>query len=303
VSWKNIRHIVLIAFLPSICFSQSKINNFFTPSDTLHKPRRNAVIIAEASIASMTLIGLNELWYADYERSKFHLVNDNDAWLQMDKFGHAFTSYQLGKHGAQLLNWSGVSKTDQLIYGGTLGFVFLTAVEILDGYSEEWGFSWGDVAGNAAGSALYIGQELLWKEQRITLKYSFHQTQYPEIVPEKLGESFLEQTLKDYNGQTYWLSLNLDSFFKDSNIPKWLNIAIGYGAEGMLSGVQNVENQNIIGLEPYRQYYLSLDINLNGIHTNSRVLSTVFDVLDMIKIPLPTLEFSKKGTVFHLFYN
>ena len=245
---------------------------------------------------------MNELWYADYERSKFHTINDNEAWLQMDKFGHAFTSYQLGKHGAQLLNWSGVRKKNQLIYGATLGFTFLTAVEILDGYSEEWGFSWGDVMANAAGSGLYIGQELLWYEQRIALKYSFHQTKYAEIHPEKLGESFLEQTLKDYNGQTYWLSFNLQSFFKDSKIPKWLNVAVGYGAEGMISSIENTDNQVIESNGAYRQYYLSLDVNLNGIRTNSRVLSTVFDIFDMIKIPLPTLEFSKKGTAFHLFY-
>ena len=219
MNWKVLRHIMFFVLLPSICFSQSKINTFLIPSDTLNKPRRNAVIITEASLASIALIGLNELWYADYERSKFHTINDNDAWLQMDKFGHAFTSYQLGKHGAQLLNWSGVRKKDQLIYGATLGFTFLTAVEILDGYSEEWGFSWGDVIANAAGSGLYIGQELLWYEQRIALKYSFHQTKYADIQPEKLGESLLEQTLKDYNGQTYWLSFNLQSFFKDSKIP------------------------------------------------------------------------------------
>jgi len=302
VNWKIIKHIIFFVLLPSICFSQSKINKFLIPSDTLNKPRRNAVIITEASLASIALIGLNELWYADYERSKFHTINDNDAWLQMDKFGHAFTSYQLGKHGAQLLNWSGVRKKDQLIYGATLGFTFLTAVEILDGYSEEWGFSWGDVMANAAGSGLYIGQELLWYEQRIALKYSFHQTKYAEIHPEKLGESFLEQTLKDYNGQTYWLSFNLQSFFKDSKIPKWLNVAVGYGAEGMISSIESIDNQVVSPNETYRQYYLSLDINLNGIRTNSRVLSTVFDIFDMIKIPLPTLEFSKKGTAFHLFY-
>lgn len=92
----------------------------------------------------------------------------------MDKLGHAFTSCQLGKHGAQLLNWSGVSEKDQLLYGATLGFTFLTAIEVLDGYSKERGFSWGDILANGAGSGLYIGQELLWKEQRIALKYSFH---------------------------------------------------------------------------------------------------------------------------------
>lgn len=303
MNWPSISHIVGFVLLAQATFSQSKINQFLTPSDTLNKPRRNAVIITEAALASMALIGLNELWYADYERSKFHTINDNDAWLQMDKFGHAFTSYQLGKHGAQVLGWSGVRKKDQLIYGGTLGFTFLTAVEILDGYSEEWGFSWGDVIANAAGSGLYIGQELLWNEQRIALKYSFHQTKYAQMQPEKLGATFLEQTLKDYNGQTYWLSINLRSFFKESKIPKWLNVALGYGADGMLSDSEVIDNQLFMNNEAYRQYYLSLDINLNGIRTNSRVLSTVFDIFNMIKIPLPTLEFSKKGTVFHLFYN
>jgi hypothetical protein len=33
------------------------------------------------------------------------------------------------------------------------------------------------------------------------------------------------------------------SFFTDSKIPKWLNLALGYGAEGMLSG--NSENTTI----------------------------------------------------------
>ncbi|GGZ67388.1 DUF2279 domain-containing protein [Algibacter mikhailovii] len=302
MNWKVLRHIVFFVLLPSITISQSKINQFLTPSDTLNIPRRNGVIVSEASLATIALIGLNELWYADYERSSFHTINDNDAWMQMDKLGHAFTSYQLGKHGAQLLNWSGVSKKNQLIYGATLGFTFLTAVEILDGYSAEWGFSWGDVMANALGSGMYIGQELLWNEQRIAFKYSFHQTKYAELQPEKLGSTVLEQMLKDYNGQTYWLSFNLKAFFKTSRIPEWLNIGIGYGAEGMLSDTENIVNQYVTSKEAYRKYYLSLDINLNGIKTNSRVLSTVFDVFNMIKVPLPTLEFSEKGTVFHLFY-
>jgi hypothetical protein len=223
--------------------------------------------------------------------------------MQMDKLGHAFTSYQLGKHGAQLLNWSGVSKKDQLLYGATLGFGFLTAVEVLDGFSQEWGFSWGDVLANAAGTGLYIGQELLWEEQRIALKYSFHQTHYAKMQPDKLGESFLEQVLKDYNGQTYWLSVNLHSFFKESKIPKWFNVAVGYGANGMLGDVEVVDNQLLTNITPYRQYYLSFDVNLSAIRTKSKLWSTIFDVFNMIKIPFPTLEISKKGTVFHLFYN
>lgn len=298
-----IKHIIIFVLLPIISFSQTKLDLFLKPSDTLNKPRRNTVVISEASIGAVTLVGLNQLWYADFERSKFHTINDNNEWLQMDKLGHVFTSYQLGKHGAQLLNWSGVSERDQLLYGATLGFTFLTAVEVLDGYSEEWGFSWGDIVANGAGTGLYIGQELLWKEQRIALKYSFHHTKYAKQRPDKLGETYLEQILKDYNGQTYWLSANLHSFFKNSKIPKWLNIAVGYGGQGMLTGEKDIDNQVLTSNQRYRQYYLSFDLNLNKIKTNSKLLRSIFDVIDMIKIPFPTLEFNKKGSVFHLFYN
>ena len=297
-----LKYKICLVLVTSLSFSQSKFNTFLTSSDTLNKPRRNAIILSEASIATLSLIGLNELWYADFERSKFQFINDNDEWLQMDKVGHVFSSYQLGRLGANMLNWSGVNKKDQLLYGATLGFGYLTAVEVLDGYSKAWGFSWGDILANGAGTGLYIGQELLWKEQRIDIKYSFHQTKYASLSPDKLGKSFLEQTLKDYNGQTYWLSANLYSFFKSSKLPKWLNLAVGYGANGMLSGVEDIDNQMLITNSRYRQFYLSFDVNLKHIKTESLLLRTVLDVFNVIKIPFPTLEFNKNRCVFHLFY-
>lgn len=284
-------------------FPQSKINSFLTQSDTLNVSRRNAIYITEASLATLSLVGLNQLWYVDYPQSKFHTLNDNDEWLQMDKMGHVFSSYQIGKIGANVLKWSGESETNQLMYGSTLGLAFLTTVEVFDGFSEEWGFSWGDMMANISGTGLYVGQELLWKEQRIILKYSFHQTDFAPQRPDKLGEGFLEEMLKDYNGQTYWLSVNVHSFFKDSNIPKWLNLAVGYGAEGMLTGKSEPVNNLIISPQRRRQYYLSFDVDLTKIKTNSHVLKSVFDVLNVIKVPFPTLELDgKNGLKAHFIY-
>lgn len=289
--------------MANISFSQSKLNQFLKPSDTLNTSRRNAVIITEASMATLTLVGLNQLWYADYPKSKFHTLNDNNQWLQMDKLGHVFSAYQLGRLGANTLHWSGVSKQDQLIYGSTIGVAFLTVVEVFDGYSEEWGFSWGDMAANVTGAGLYIGQELLWKEQRFTIKYSFHRTDYAPQNPEVLGNGFSEEFLKDYNGQTYWLSLNLHAFFKESKIPSWLNVALGYGAEGMISGSNTNNNDVVQEQNPYRQFYLSLDLDLTRIKTNSHVLRTIFDVFNVIKVPFPALEFNdKNGIKFHGIY-
>tara|TARA_R110002049_G_scaffold45022_2_gene131588 strand:+ start:7443 stop:8351 length:909 start_codon:yes stop_codon:yes gene_type:complete len=294
---------VLLFVLISICslYSNAQESSFLKKSDTLNTKRRNAVIITESVLTGGTLLALNELWYKDYKRSGFHFTNDNAEWKQMDKVGHFMTSYYLGKVGMEVLDWAGVSEKNQLIYGATLGFTFLTAVEVLDGFSEEWGASTGDILANAAGTGLLVGQELLWKEQRITVKYSFHQTNFAKQRPNTLGENFIQQSLKDYNGQTYWLSANIWSFNKESNFPKWLNIAAGYGAEGMLYG--ETKPSNPIQQDPYRQFYLSLDLDLTKIETKSKLLKSVFSVVNFIKIPSPTLEINTKGQVkFHYLY-
>lgn len=299
----SLKHILFVLLVSVSSFSQSKLELFFTPSDSLNRSRRNTIIITEATLGGLTLIGLNQLWYKDYPQSKFHTLNDNGEWLQMDKLGHVFTSYQLGRVGANVLNWSGVSEKDQLLYGGTLGFAFLTTVEVFDGFSDEWGFSWGDMIANAAGTGLYIGQELLWKEQRFALKYSFHQTQYAPQRPDKLGDGFLEEVLKDYNGQTYWLSTNMHSFFKESKIPKWLNVAFGYGVDGLLTGKEESLVDPILNQNRMRQWYLSLDIDLTKIQTNSHILRTLFDIFNTIKVPFPTVEFNEKnGIKLHAIY-
>nr|WP_314896524.1 DUF2279 domain-containing protein [uncultured Flavobacterium sp.] len=285
-------------------FSQNTIDDFLTPSDSLNKKRQQTVVISEAVFASGILVGLNQLWYADYPKSGFHFINDNSEWLQMDKLGHSFSSYHLGRFGAEMLQWSGAGKKDQLVYGAGLGFAFLTAVEVMDGYSSEWGASSGDIIANASGTALYVSQELIWKEQRITPKFSFHTTQYANQRPEVLGSSFTEQILKDYNGQTYWLSINLHSFAKGSKIPKWLNLALGYGAEGMITGKrQNEAPFSTLNTQRYRQFYLSFDVDLTKINTKSHFLKTLFSVLNTVKIPAPTIEMVHFNDVkLHLIY-
>jgi len=267
------------------------------------------VVVSEGLLSSISLVGLNNLWYSNYPRSSFHFFNDNDEWLQIDKIGHAVTAWYVGKVGMDLLKWSGVERKKAIWYGGSLGFMFLTAVEILDGFPVDWGFSAGDLAANILGSALLIGQELGWDEQRIVLKYSFHQTPIARYRPQLLGSSLSENLLKDYNGQTYWMSANIYSFLhEESRFLKWLNISLGYGADGMLGGFENkwYEEGNEIDhtdIPRYRQYYLSLDIDLTRIPTRSKFLKTCFSTFGFIKIPFPALEYNKiDGIVFHPFY-
>jgi uncharacterized protein YfiM (DUF2279 family) len=294
-------YIIFFLALSSSLFSQSGFNQFLKPSDSLNKPRRNSVVISETTLATATLIGLNQLWYADYPRSSFKTIDDSSEWLQMDKLGHVYSAYQLTSFGASTLNWAGVRKKDQLLYGSILSLGFLTAVEVMDGFSEEWGFSWTDMAANVAGTGLYVGQELLWDEQRILLKYSFHRTHYAQQRPDKLGNGLAEEFLKDYNGQTYWLSANINSFLKIDGVPNWLNLAFGYGADGMLTGEPN--DPLFLNQNRTRQYYFSLDVDLSRIKTNSNFLKTIFSVFNLIKVPFPTLELNSNGRVkMHYLY-
>ena len=284
-------------------FSQNSAT-FLKPSDSLHKQRRNSVVLSESILASGALVGLNQLWYADFAHSKLHSVNDNEEWLQMDKAGHLFSSYHLGIFGANALKWSGCNKKSQLLYGATIGLAFMSTVELFDGYSSEWGFSWGDMLANTTGSSLYVSQELFWNEQRIVPKFSFHTTQYASIRPNVLGNSLSQQILKDYNGQTYWLSVNVHSFFKDSKIPKWLNVALGYSADGMITGKSET---NYVFLYPEtkrtRQFYLTLDADLTKIDTKSHFLKSIFLIFNSIKIPAPTIEINSLGGIkFHHLY-
>lgn len=248
-----------------------------------------------------TWVGLNELWYKNYPKSSFHFFNDNNEWNQIDKMGHAMTAFQESRLGVDLLKWSGVPEKKAIVYGSLTGFILQSPIEVFDGYSSEYGASVGDLAANATGSALVLTQYLLWKELRIDMKYSFHQTQYAKFRPNVLGGSLSEQLLKDYNGQTYWLCGNIYSFLKkESKFPKWLNIAIGYGSEGMVYAETKENNAN--GYQSYRQYYLSLDIDLTKIKTRSSFLKKVFYAVNLVHLPAPALEFNKNGIKVHPIY-
>jgi hypothetical protein len=291
------------AFILSIPGNSQDLPN----SDTLNKKQLRNVIVFESAVAVTTLAGLSVLWYADYPKSSFHFINDNDEWLQLDKCAHVTASYYIGKVGYDLLRSTGVERKKAIWFGGSTGFVYLGMVEILDGFSAEWGASMGDVVANAAGTAAFIGQQFAWDEQRILLKWSFHMTQYAQYNPEQLGTTFPQRMMKDYNGQTYWLSANIHSFLKkESRFPAWLNIAAGYSGDGMIGARSNpseIDGNPVPDFVRTRQYFLAPDIDLTRIKTKSPFLKMVFNIFGVLKFPLPALEYNaQQGFVFHGIY-
>ena len=277
-------------------------------------PKRIAGVTTGCTAAfGLALAGLSVAWYGRYERGNFRWFDDGREWNQIDKTGHIFAPYFIANWTYDMYRWAGVSNQKAAIASGILGMGFISAIEVLDGFSVKWGASWSDLAANGAGALLSSGQYLLWGEQRILLKYSLHEVQYtdPELrqrAQQLYGRSFGERILKDYNGITMWLSFNLHSFNKKIK-PTWLNIAVGYGAGNMYGGFENKWTDEIgvvhdrSDVKRYRKFLLSIDADLTRIPVRSKGLRTFLKVLNIVKLPMPALEFNTLGQfVIHPLY-
>ncbi|MDQ3073084.1 MAG: YfiM family protein [Bacteroidota bacterium] len=273
--------------------------------DSINNRRLKIITVTGAGLYTGAFVGLYHLWYKNYPQSSFHFINDNDEWMQMDKAGHTFTSYYEGVYGIRMLEWAGVPSRKAAWYGGLWGMLMQTPFEVLDGFSAQWGASTGDIIANSVGTAMVIGQHLKWQDQRLLLKFSFSPSPFAQHKPKLLGSSLAEQLFKDYNGQTYWLSGNILALSGHSKIPPWLNLSVGYGADGLLRGTREDQENDPLAFNTIRsrQFYLSPDVDLSRIKTRSKVLGTLLDAASFIKIPAPTLEYHEQnGFRFHWLY-
>ena len=278
-----------------------------TPALSQEVVNRRIRIVAATNIVgySVGMVGLYNAWYKNYPQGKFHTFNDIGEWKQMDKMGHMYSAYAESKASMEFWRWSGISRKKRIWLGGMSGAAYQTIIEVLDGFSTEWGWSWGDFAANIAGSGMLVAQELAWDEQRIQMKWSFHRKRYTDPTlnarsDELFGKSSAERILKDYNGQTYWLSVAPKAFFPKSNLPAWLQLSVGTGTEGLFGGYENIatdKNGNITFDRPdiarRRQWYLAPDVDLSKIKTNKKGIKVALQILNIFKFPAPSVEYSR----------
>lgn len=294
------------------------------PSE-FNKTRFWSLAIGGAAGYSGLTYGLNELWYKQYPRTSFHFFNDLGEWEDMDKVGHTYSAYNESSLTFHSALWTGMDRRDAMWTAAGIGTLFQLTIEMMDAYSEKWGFSGYDIGFNTIGVALFVGQELAWQEQRMVMKVSSYRNAYSDNLvysedgnsstrlnrraDDLFGHSMAQILLKDYNAQTLWLSANVSSFLSNdqSKFPKWLNIAVGYGAENMFGGFDNSWEEDGTryvlddpAFQRRRQYYLSFDIDLNRLNIKNRWLQSIARVLNIVKIPSPTLELDSNGTFkFH----
>lgn len=275
-------------------------------STTLNRKRLNLVVATSALTYTASMVGLYQIWYKGTVTDRFRFFNDDDEWLQMDKIGHSFTSYYEGYAGYKMLKWTGLNDRKCIIYGGLYGMYLQTTLEIFDGFNDNWGFSWGDIGTNALGTGLFIGQQLAFDKQIVKPKFSYHSTYYAKLNPNLLGDNALVSSLKDYNGQTYWISYSpTDIIGTKTYWPEWLDISLGTGANGLLRGSPSDQysDPNFNSYPRYRQYYFSLDIDTRKLKIKNKTLRSILYAVSFIKVPAPTIEYNRGiGIKFYYLY-
>lgn len=305
---------------------QTQKQSFFVPVDTFSQPRFNMALGFGLGTYATLSTGLYFAWYKQYPRSSFQFFDDSGEWLDMDKGGHVYSAYFQSLICYKGAKWTGLSEQKSVLTGVLCASIFQTTIEVMDGFSEQWGFSVADVGANLAGISTFALQQHFWKEQRITLKVSTYPDNYSTfditgsqgtVISSRdrrddlYGSTYLETYLKDYNTQSYWASINVHSFLPQGNKwPKWLNIAVGYGGENMYGGFENSwqsETGEVFAVDTdlyprSRQYYLGFDLDLRHVRTKSSLVNSLLDVLNIFKTPAPALELNSQGQLtFHLF--
>ncbi len=297
---------------------------FLEPADSLDPVRFWTCAGLGAGLYTGASIYLYHAWYKGYELTGFHTFNDWREWNDMDKAGHTLSAYTEAALSFRGALWTGLERRKSLWLATGVSLLVQSTVEVMDGFSAKWGFSWYDMGANVLGTGLFVGQELGWQEQRILLKASNPGFNYPDylVYPEGggqpvslsqrasdlYGSTYAEVFLKDYNSLTVWASVNPHAFLsgnKPAWLPPWLNIAAGYSAGNLYGGFRNEwdgPNGERYVLSPelfprYRQFYLSLDADLSRIPTRSKALRTFFNLVNWVKIPAPTLEINTLGKV------
>lgn len=296
------------------------------PAPTLHKSRFWVTAGAGTAIYGSMSAALWSAWYKDYPLTRFHLFNDWGEWKDMDKAGHLFSTHLICSYTFQGAHWTGMNRRSAMWTAAGVGMGIMATVEVMDGFSEEWGFSLGDLGFNTLGMGLFVSQELFWQEQRISMKVSGvrpHYSKEPlfstdgqqvttldERAAGLYGTNFFHVILKDYNALTVWSSVNLYSFTKGkgTKLPPWLNVAIGYGAGNVYGGFENkwtADGGTVFSLNPemyprYRQFYLSPDVDWRKIPVKQKWLKFTLGLFNWLKFPAPALEVNTLGKMkFH----
>jgi hypothetical protein len=233
-------------------------------------------------------------WWKD-SNSQFRIRHEN--WFGADtpnggadKLGHAYSFYVSTRMMTKSFQWAGHSQPQAIQLAGITSAALSVGVEILDGFTEKYGFSSEDVIMNLTG----IGTGIILDQYPhgdnlfdLRLKY------WPSDDARRLDEY---DPFTDYSGQTYLLITKASGILtlRQKKWLRYLELAVGYGTRGY-QPTDGTDSQ-----PKERNFYYGLSFNLSQLFndmlfkknpTSSYTQLVTEQVLEYLQMPGTALLF------------
>jgi hypothetical protein len=265
---------LILALVIILCFTEHLL-----ASDSVKVSEPNPVRLAVSggitAGAFVYAYGIqNNIWWKG-EKGSFHF-NNKDDWgyaLGSDKYGHFYFGYLISDIYSQVFHWIGYNKQDSKLYAAFLTTVYQTFLEVRDGFSKNYGFSWGDFSANLLGTSFHLLEDQYTFLRRFDFKISY----YPS---ERFQNNSNEYIIDDYESTYNWISLAVNDLLPNSFekvVPEYLNFAIGHSVKNLNSGGNH-------------ELFLSLDWNLNKLPLQGRFWNFLKRNLNHYHLPAPAVK-------------
>jgi hypothetical protein len=238
----------------------------------------------------------------------FNIQEDIKYCLWVDKFGHFYGGYSTSYLMSEALQTSGFSWETATIIGSALGLGYMTYIEILDGFSKDFGFSPSDFYADVLGSSYFLLQHYFPILQNFSPKFEY-------VNPHWLGEEKRrphDTFIDDYSSQSFWWTINLQNLFGGfvkEYMPSWMQLTIGYAAYSMVDPIAYPSDPHKIDPVSHdvwgnRRAILAIDYDLVKLLPDGPPFwNWLKQGLNLFKLPSPALEFGfGRPTKFYILY-
>lgn len=248
---------------------------------------RKTLLTYSLAAYSLASVYVEYQWWWKGNYRSFRYGNDgflNNYSLGVDKVGHFYTSYFYFQSLYEFMQWGGFDEQTSMLTSIAIPAFYALSIELNDGFTY-FSFSGYDLTANMIG----IGYGVLQRKFPVLNAFKFKWSYYPSgIIP--LDDKFI--IANDYDGHIYWLSMDVNRLLPEQAKPYWpkfLNIAVGYGAS-------NVSHRNAwLGeISPkgpkMRKFAVSLDYNLVSFPIEGEMTNVIRNIVDYFRFPAPGIR-------------
>jgi len=198
-------------------------------------------------VAAVPLVG--ELaWWKGNQHGSFHFTDE--GWFGRDtyaggadKASHFFFGYMASREMTRWYERFGNSPASSRALSVAVAAFAGALIEIGDGYTDVYGYSWQDVASNVAGALAAAGIGAARIDDLVGLRFGFVSAEIPPPCCRAFGYGH------DYSEDVYSLDFKLAGMFRRANvrpgIGRFFLVSLTYGTKGYRFSPVDVRERNV----------------------------------------------------------